>query len=167
MNIKRLVRHMLVPDWIANRAFTGPVLDAIEHAVSASENNHRGELRFVVESSLDLLPIARGLTPRARAIEVFSMLRVWDTEENSGVLVYVQLVDHAIEIVADRGIAARVPQQHWDEICRRMEKAFRAGRYQHGAIEATGEITALLAEHFPAGAGEPNPNELPNRPLVL
>jgi len=167
MTIKRLVRHMLVPDWIANRAFTGTVLDAIEHAVGASENTHRGELQFVVEASLDLLPITRGLTPRDRALEVFSMLRVWDTEENSGVLIYVQLVDHAIEIVADRGIAARVPQQQWDAICRHLEAAFRTGRHRDGALEAIAEVTTLLAQHFPAGAGAANPNELPNRPVVL
>jgi uncharacterized membrane protein len=157
---------MLTPDWAARFAFPAPVLDAVEAAIGESEKSHRGELRFAVEASLDLLPVARGLAPRERALEVFSALRVWDTEENSGVLVYVQLVDHAIEIVADRGIAARVPQQKWDAICRRMEDAFRERRYRDGSLAAIREITALLAEHVPAGAAA-NPDELPNRPVVL
>ena len=96
---------------------------------------------------------------------MFSLLDVWDTEENTGVLIYVQLIDHAIEIVADRGIAKRVPQAEWDAICRAMERAFRADRYEQGALEAIGTVTAILARHFPPGAA--NPNELPDKPVVL
>jgi len=96
---------------------------------------------------------------------VFALLDVWDTEENTGVLIYVQLVDRAIEIVADRGIAKRVPQAEWDAICRAMERAFRAHRYEQGALEAIGTVTAILARHFPPGAA--NPNELPDKPVVL
>lgn len=166
MNLARLARHMFTPDWSARRAFPAPVLDAVEAAIGESEKSHRGELRFAVEASLDLLPVARGLTPRQRALEVFSGLRVWDTDENCGVLVYVQLVDHAIEIVADRGIAARVPQQKWDAICKRMEQAFRERRFRDGSLAALREITALLAGHFPAGTAA-NPDQLPNRPVLL
>ena len=165
MNLARIARHMLAPDWIARRAFPAETMNAIAHAIGESEKAHRGELRFAVEVGLDFVPLARGITPRERAAEVFSQLGVWDSEENSGVLVYVQLVDHAIEIVADRGIAARVPQAQWDAICRRMEQDCRARRYRDAALEAIREIGALLAAHFPAR--EANPNELPDRPVIL
>jgi uncharacterized membrane protein len=107
----------------------------------------------------------RGETPRRRAQEVFATLNVWDTAHNSGVLIYVQLVDRRIEIVADRGISAKVAQSEWDAICRRMEDSFKASRFEHGAVTAISEITALLARHFPPLAE--NPNELPDGPVIL
>jgi hypothetical protein len=165
MDLARVLRHLFIPGWVARRAFPARVLTRIEDAIRESERAHRGELRFVAEGDLDLLPVLRGLTPRQRAVEVFSALGVWDTAENSGVLVYVQLVDHRIEIVADRGIAASVPQSDWETICRRMEEAFRRGDYEGGAIAGIREVTALLARHFPPGAA--NPDELPDRPVVL
>lgn len=165
MDIKRIVKHLFSPPWFVARAFPRRTLAAIENAIRASEQSHEGELRFAVEAGLDPLPLARGQTPRQRASEVFSALRVWDTEHNSGVLIYVQLVDHRIEIVADRGISARVEQQQWDAICRRMEEAFRQKRFEQGVLAAIGEITALLAQHFPP-RGE-NPDELSDQPVVL
>ena len=165
MDLARVLKHLFVPGWVARRAFPAAVLARIEDAVRESERTHRGELRFVAEGDLDLLPLLRGLTARERALEVFAGLGVWDTAENSGVLVYVQLVDHRIEIVADRGIAARVAQSDWDAVCRRMETAFRGGDYEGGALAGIREITALLARHVPPGAA--NPDELPDRPVVL
>ena len=165
MNIQRTIKHLFAPHWIVGRAFPRRALDAIESAIRASEETHDGELRFVVEAGLHPLPLARGQSVRARALELFSSLRVWDTAHNSGVLIYVQLVDRRIEIVADRGIDARVAQQEWDAICQRLEAAFRGDRFEAGALQAIGEITELLAEYFPP-QGE-NPNELPNRPVVL
>jgi uncharacterized membrane protein len=141
------------------------VLDRIEAAIKRSELRHVGEIRFVVEGSLEFLPVLRGLDPRERALEVFSLLRVWDTEHNVGVLIYVQLVDRDIEIVADRGIAARIPQTEWDAICRRMQDAFKAGRYEPGALAGISDVTELLARHFPAQ--RPDADELPDRPVVL
>jgi len=165
MTFARLFRHAVTPRWVALRPFTSAVVDGIEAAVKASESTHRAELRFVAEGDLDLLPLLRGQTPRDRALEVFSDLRVWDTAENNGVLIYVQCVDHAIEIVADRGIAARVPQAEWDAVCRQMEAAFREGRHEAGAVAGVEAITALLARHFPPGPA--NPDELPDRPVLL
>src|SRR3990172_9484861 len=126
MNLKGTFKHLFAPDWLVYRAFPRAALKRIEAAIGQSEAAHRGELRFAVEPGLDLLPVLRGLTPRQRALDVFSRLRVWDTEENSGVLIYVQLADRDIEIVADRGISAKVGQAQWDAICHRMEEAFRA-----------------------------------------
>jgi uncharacterized membrane protein len=102
---------------------------------------------------------------RARAVDVFAHLRVWDTEENTGVLIYVQWLDRRVEIVADRGIARQVPQADWDAVCRRLEMAFREGRYGPGAVEAVRAVGELLAGPFPARGD--NPDELPNRPVRL
>ena len=161
--VKRLLRHLFIPDWVAMRAFPRSSLERIERAIKESENNHRGELRFALDA--DLTPAQLRLTPRERAMQVFAELGVWDTEENSGVLVYVQLIDHRIEIVADRGIARRVQQAEWDAICRAMEEDFRQRAFERGAIKAIEAVTALLARHFPPGAA--NPNELPDKPAVI
>jgi uncharacterized membrane protein len=160
-----MLRHLLIPDWLALRAFPRATLDAIEQAVRESEALHSAELRFVVEGGLDVARLARGVTARARATELFASLRVWDTDENSGVLIYLQMVDRRIEILADRGIAARVPQESWNAVCRGMEVSLRAGRHREAALHGVREITALLASHFPARAR--NPDELPDRPLLL
>ena len=165
MNLSRIAKHLFIPDWWAHRAFPKQTLRRIDAAVRESEKSHRGELCFVVEGDLDLLALLRGVTPRLRAEDVFSQMRVWDTEENSGVLIYVQLIDQSIEIVADRGISAKVEQSEWDAICETMQSAFFAGLYEQGALEAITEISALLTRHFPSG--EENPDELPNRPVRL
>jgi uncharacterized membrane protein len=165
MNIALILKHLFTPQWIIARAFPRHTLAAIEDAIRASEKTHDGELRFAVEAGLHPLPLLRGLSARQRAHDVFSQLRVWDTAHNSGVLIYVQLVDRRIEIVADRGVNAKVQQHEWDAICRRMEDAFRQGRFEPGALQAIAEITALLVRHFPpCGA---NPDELPDQPVVL
>ena len=161
--VSRALRHLFTPDWVARRAFPTETLRAIEHAVKDSERRHRGEIRFAIEAGLS--PAHLRISTRERARQVFAQLGVWDTEENSGVLVYVQLVDRRIEIVADRGIARRVAQAEWDAVCRAMEHAFKHHQYQAGAVAAIGAVTDILARHFPATGA--NPNELPDKPAVL
>ena len=165
MNFLRLLKHITTPGWAARRGFTKETLSKIEKAVRASEREHDGELRFALEGPLPLAYLIHDRKPRLRAEDVFSQLRVWDTEHNSGVLIYMQLVDRKIEIVADRGIAAKVEQTEWEAICRTMEKAFKEGRFAEGALLAIERITVLLARHFPPRGK--NPNELPDRPVVL
>lgn len=165
MNFLRLLKHVTAPAWAVRRGFTQETLSRIERAIRASEQEHHGELRFAVEGPLPFSYLLRDRKPRLRAEDVFSQLRVWDTEENSGVLIYVQLVDRRIEIVADRGIATKVEQPEWSAICRAMEQAFKEGRFAEGALQAIERITALLARHFPARGK--NPNELPDKPSVL
>ena len=165
MGAMRMLKHLFTPDWVARRAFPRAFLNRIREAIGESEKSHDGELRFAVESGLDFLPLLKGIAPRQRAVEVFSMLRVWDTERNSGVLIYVQLVDRRIEIVADRGINAKVDQGAWDAICRSMEGSFRAGRFEKGALQGIRAVSQLLARHFPPQGS--NPDELPDQPVVL
>ena len=165
MRLRRVLRHLLMPSWRVDRVFTPAVMTAIEQAVRASEARHRGEIRFAVEGGLDFPLLRHDADTRQRAVEVFSQLRVWDTEENTGVLIYLQWVDRRVEIVADRGIARLVPQADWDAVCRRLEAAFREGRYGPGAVEAVRAVGELLAGPFPARSD--NPDELPNRPVRL
>jgi hypothetical protein len=161
----RILRHLFFPPWMVRLRFPRRTLDAIERAVHGAESRHRGEIRFAIEASLTLPALLSGMTPRHRAAEVFSLLRVWDTEENNGVLVYLLLADHDVEILVDRGIRARVAQEEWQQICHGMEAAFRRGAFGEGAISGIQAIGEVLARHFPAGAGEKN--ELPNRPTLL
>ncbi|HEY3432908.1 MAG TPA: TPM domain-containing protein [Rhodocyclaceae bacterium] len=165
MKFSRLLRHLLMSTWWTRRAFRAADLKAIGAAIAESESHHRGELRFVVEGPLNTLHVLRGFTPRQRAIEVFSQLKVWDTEENCGILIYVQMVDRKVEILADRGISAKVPQAEWDSLCRGMEKHFARGEYRDGVIQALQGASGLLSAHFPAQGARPN--ELPDAPVLL
>lgn len=164
MNLKRLLKHLLTPPWLALRRFPPALRDEIAAAVAASERLHRGELRVAIEGPLSFGDLWRDRAPRARALELFAELRVWDTEENNGVLIYLQLVDRDVEILADRGIAARVPQAAWESVCHALEASMRAGECRAGVLMAIDTATRLLAEHFPARAA--NPNELPDVPWV-
>ena len=166
MSIKRFFKHILLPPVLAQRAFSPTVMRRVEQAIADSERLHRGELRVAVEASLDLGPLLSGQSPRARAEEVFSQLRVWDTAENSGVLLYVNWADRDIEIVADRGISARVTQDEWEKVCLVIEQSFRGGRFEEGLVEGIRQITQLLVMHFPAASGN-NADELGNRPVIL
>lgn len=151
----------------AKRRFPAATLDAIQHAIAASEHRHHGEIVFAVEGSLGLGDILRGVTARARAEEVFAHLRVWNTERNTGVLVYLLLADHAIEIVADRGVAREIDASEWAPICASMQQHFRAGEYERGAIAGVDAVGTLLAKHFPSDGGTRNRDELPDRPVLL
>lgn len=163
--MRRILRHLVYSRWRVRSAFPKRALGAIELAVKESETGHDGELRFALEGALGFRQLWRGITARQRAAEVFSQLRVWDTEHNSGVLIYVQLADRRVEILADRGIDSKVGTATWQRICAGMEQAFRNGRFEEGAIEGVRAIGRVLAEHFPAH--DVKPDELPDAPAVL
>ncbi len=170
MRLGRLIRHVVATHWRTRMLFPAATLDAIEEAIGRTEKTHGGEIRFAIETSLTPLQILGELTPRARALEVFAHLRVWDTEANNGVLIYVQVADHSVEIVADRGVASRVAPGEWDAVCRMMEEHFRAGRFKEGSIAGVEAVGALLSRHFPAPAALPASlagNQLPDRPTLL
>ena len=163
--MKRLIKHLAYSQWRKHAAFPKRALKAIEQAVRESESHHDGELRFVVEGALGVRQLWRGVTARQRAVEVFAQQRVWNTERNSGVLIYVQLADRRVEILADRGINAKVDPATWQHICKEMERAFGAGRFEEGAVNGVRAVGRLLEEHFPAQ--QENPDELPDEPVVL
>jgi len=165
MGMERIARHLMATRWTVARAFPGRTMNAIDRAIKASEVTHRGEIRFVVEGALDVGPVLRGQTARERAIDVFSHLRIWDTERNNGVLIYLLLADRDVEIVADRGIDAKVGAQEWERICGIMESAFRRADYEGGVLCGIREVTRHLAEHFPGSGGDRN--GLPDKPVVM
>lgn len=165
VNIKRWFRHAFMPPWRWRALFPKTVLIDIEKAVKLSERQHSGELRFAVENTLALNKVCRGISARQRAIEVFSDLRVWDTEENSGVLIYLLLADREVHIVADRGIIKRAAQAEWDTIAEAMQQEFKRGDFLRGSLHGIERITLLLSTHFPAG--EDNRNELSNKPIIV
>ena len=165
MELARFWRHIRMSPAKATRAFPAAVMDAIGREIAAGEGLHRGEMLFVVEAELHSAQLWRAIAPRERAREVFAQQGVWNTEENNGVLVYVLLADRAVEIVADRGIDARVARDEWASICATMQRAFAEGRYEEGAVAGTRAVSALLARHFPATG--PRRNELADRPVLL
>jgi uncharacterized membrane protein len=166
MNLGRLVRHVFATHWGTERRFTPSVLADIEASISQVESEHAGEIRFVIETALHPAALWHDLGPRERALQVFSQLRVWDTAQNNGVLIYVLLADRDVEILADRGLAERVPQAEWDEICRAMEQHFRSGDFGRASVAGVQHVGRLLARHFPNGGGT-RANELPNQPVLL
>ncbi len=175
--LKILIRHLWLDTSDTARAIPPDLLDRLARRVAASERRHSGEIRICVESSLPASYLWRldSNTPlsaliRERAVMMFGKLRVWDTEYNNGVLIYVLLAEHAIEIVADRGVARHVSPAQWQAMVTHMASAFREKRYEDGLTQALEETSAVLMQHFavPAGTGdaEPGPNELPDTPLL-
>lgn len=167
MDWKRWFRHLFATRRALTRAFPAGALDRIERAVDASELHHSGEIRFAIEGSLEPEDVWHGKTPRERALEVFAGLGVWDTEANNGVLIYVLLADHDVEIVADRGYNDRVGAAEWMAVCEDMEREFRAGRFADGAVVGVEDVGRIIAAHFPQRAGQRDEDELPNRPTLL
>ena len=165
MGIGRIARHLIEHHWRARRIFTPAVLDNIEQAIKAGETTHCGQVRFAVEGALDGRPLFKNQPARERALDIFSHLRIWDTAHNNGVLIYLLLADRKVEIVADRGIDAKVGAARWQAICREMETDFRNGRFKTGVLKGIAAVSRELATYFPPDA-HPR-NELPDKPIVI
>ncbi|MEO7424178.1 MAG: TPM domain-containing protein [Fibrobacteria bacterium] len=161
----RIARHFWIGRPEVRKLFPEASLERITQAIAAGEAGHHGEIRFAVEASLDWGRLRQGVTARERAVEVFSQLRVWDTEANNGVLIYLLLADRDVEIIADRGVHAKVGAHGWEEICKKMEAEFRQGRFEAGLLPGISSVSGHLLEHFPRRG--PDTNELPDRPILL
>jgi uncharacterized membrane protein len=165
MRLGRMLRHLTCSARRTRALFTPAVLAQIETAIGEAEARHAGEIRFVIETALPLPAVWHGISPRQRALELFARLHVWDTEGNNGVLIYVLRADRAVEIIADRGISARVEAAEWERVCREVEAHYRAGSIAAGSQAAVTGVAGLLALHFPAARD--SGNELPNQPILL
>ncbi|OIQ95268.1 hypothetical protein GALL_227470 [mine drainage metagenome] len=163
--IKRLFRHLLILPGVAKRYFPVASMRRIEAAIADSENQHSGEICFIVETNLHVLDILRDKSAKQRAIEMFSQMRVWDTEHNNGVLIYLLLADHDFEILADRGVHQHVGEDGWGKICHEMEAQFRRGQFEAGVLYGIARIGEHLAQHYSASGK--NINELPNAPVII
>jgi uncharacterized membrane protein len=163
--IRRIGKHLLEHHWRVRRIFTAPVLASVEQAIKAAEAGHSGQIRFVVEGALDGAPLFKGQSARDRALDIFAQLRIWDTAHNNGVLIYLLLADRKVEIIADRGIDAKVGVAVWEKICAAMQTEFTQGNFKAGVIEGIQAVSQQLAKYFPKrGAGS---NELPDAPVVI
>ena len=165
MGIKRIGKHLIEHHWRVRRMFPPAVLAAIEQAIKAGETTHSGQVRFVVEGALEGAALFRNQSARARALDIFAQLRIWDTAHNNGVLIYLLLADRQVEIVADRGIDAKVGSAGWARICAEMEVDFKAGNFEGGVIKGIAAVSQQLATYFPPHAGDRN--ELPDAPVVM
>ena len=163
--LARLLANLFGGWFRLSRWFPQPTMRRIRDAIAEGERGHAGELCLAVESRYSPWAVFNGLQPRERAQQLFSLLRVWDTRDNSGVLLYLQLAERRVEIVADRGIAARVAPEQWQALCAAFAVELRAMPADAAVLACLGRINALLSEHFPATAD--NPRELPDDPVVL
>jgi hypothetical protein len=163
---QRILKHRFLDESDVRRALGKDALARLQARVRDSERGHSGEIRLCIEAGLPLSYLWRNATPRERAVAMFGKLRVWDTEQNNGVLIYLLLAEHAIEIVADRGLAKRVPEDHWQHLVADMAAAFKAGRFEAGLNQAVDAVHDLLVQHFPLAAGAENRNELPDEPSI-
>jgi len=160
----RILKHRVRDETDSRRAIGPEVVRRLQERVRTSERRHSGEIRVCVEASLPLSYLWRGLSARDRAVTLFGKLRVWDTEHNNGVLIYLLLAEHAIEIVADRGLNAHVDTSQWAAIVAAMREAFRSRRHEEGLNAAIDAVDTLLRQHFALAPGQDNPNELPDAP---
>ena len=160
--LTRILQHRWFDETDRGRALDDAALRRLGAQVAASESQHSGEIRVSVEAGLPMSDLLRGLRAQDRAIALFSQLRVWDTEHNNGVLIYLLLAERAIEIVADRGLTRRVPQAQWDALVAGMRKAFANRQFEAGLSAAISAVDGLLRQHFPLKPGAVNPNELPD-----
>ncbi|BEP37682.1 TPM domain-containing protein [Variovorax sp. V59] len=165
--LARIWRHQWMDEADVRRVLPDAAMERLAARVAASERRHSGEIRICVEAGLPWSYLRRDASARERAVTLFGKLRVWDTEHNNGVLIYLLLAEHAIEIVADRGIDARVDDAEWAAMAQRMGAAFREGRFEDGLTQALEEMSALLVAHFPLAEDAPDTNELPDEPVVL
>jgi uncharacterized membrane protein YgcG len=165
MNLRRLLRHLFTTELKRRRCFPAHALNVIEQEIRVSEKHHGGEIRVAIETALEGPSLWHDLSPRERAIDVFARLRVWDTEHNNGVLIYILLADQDVEIIADRGYRERISGAEWEAACRAMEAEFGAGRFETGAVKGIRAVAAIIGRRFPPSPHDTN--ELPDRPALL
>ncbi|WP_372660979.1 TPM domain-containing protein [Hydrogenophaga sp.] len=165
----RMLKHRWLDASDSARAVPDDLAERLAARVAASETRHSGEIRICIEAGLPLDELWRvnADTPlrtvvRARALGWFGRLGVWDTEQNNGVLIYLLLAEHAIEFVADRGLAHHVSPAQWQAMVERLGQHLRARDFESGLTQALEEVSALLVDHFPMDADQHNPNELPD-----
>ena len=164
--IKRIIKHRWLDESDVQRAVPPALLQHLARWVAASEQRHTGEVRICVEAGLPMSYLWRGAPARERAVMMFGKLRVWDTQHNNGVLIYLLLADHSIELVADRGLNQHVSAAQWQAMVQHLGAAIHDGRYEDGLTQALEEVSAVLVRHFALAEGDARRNELPNAPLL-
>ena len=167
VQLERFFAHVTTLSGQARRAFPTPTLKALQDVIAEGEARHRAQLRLIIEPSLGWSDLRRNMSSRARAHRLFSRYRIWDTEENCGVLVYINLADRKVEIITDRAVGRAVKRSEWEAACDTMTRGFRHGQFHESALAGIRHMNELLAEHFPAREGDSDRNELSDRPVML
>ncbi|MES2743382.1 MAG: TPM domain-containing protein [Pseudomonadota bacterium] len=162
---RRAFKHWISSTAVGRKAFPSATLKAIADAIGQGERLHRAEVRLVVETGLPVVSVWHGMSDRERARDLFAQYGVWDTEDNCGVLIYINLADRQVEIVADRNVGRRIAPEQWQAVCRAMTQGYAAGNYHDSTIGAIGALNTLLEQHFPAEGDRPN--QLPNDAIIL
>lgn len=162
----RILRHLSTTRGMARRAFPQATLKAAQAAIGTGESLHRAQLRLVIEPALALSALTERTTARGRAHALFSRYRIWDTEENCGVLIYINLAERKVEIVTDRAVGRAVARSDWEAACQVMTRGFAAGQFHDSLLAGVEHINSLLAQHFPARGGS-RENELADRPVIV
>ena len=165
--LERIFTHLTTFSGHARRAFPTATLKALQGAIAEGEARHRAQMRLIIEPALSLSHLRRNMSSRARAHRLFSRYRVWDTEENCGLLVYINLADRTVEIVTDRAVGRAIKRSEWEASCDTMTQGFAHGRFHDSALAGIQHINQLLEAHFPAQDGGRDNNELPDRPVML
>jgi len=165
MQLTRALKHLFSARAVTRARFPASLEQEISAAIQHAEAGTSGEIRFAIETALDIEDLWAGIEPRERALRVFSQLRVWDTELRNGVLIYVLMADRDVEIVADRGLSLRISPNEWEVACKLMESHFREGRFREGALAGIEAVGGLLEREFPSRTGDRD--ELPNQPSLL
>ena len=163
--IRRLLRHLFTTTAAGRRNFPPHTLKAIQSLITEGEQQHRAEMRLIVEAALPVGIVLDGTSSRGRAHDLFSRYRIWDTEENCGVLVYINLADRKVEIIADRGAGRALSAAEWHAVCRTMTEGFARGEFHDSTLAGLQRLNGLLAQHFPQDG--PQANQLPDRPVML
>jgi uncharacterized membrane protein len=163
----RFVQHLWFEVRGLGGVFKDPALRRIENAVAASEGKHGAEIRVAIEASMPMRVLWSGASARARATDAFARHRVWDTAANNGVLIYICIADRAVEIVADRGVSEQLPKAYWQHVCAEMVSGFAKGEFEKATLSAIAQLESEMVRLYPLVAGIGNPNELPNKPLIL
>jgi uncharacterized membrane protein len=165
MQLTRALKHLFSARAVTRARFPASLEQAISAAIQQAEARTSGEIRFAIETALEIEDLWAGIEPRERALQVFSQLRVWDTELRNGVLIYVLMADRDVEIVADRGLSVRISPNEWEAACKLMESHFREDRFREGALAGVEAVGGLLEREFPSRTGDRD--ELPNQPSLL
>lgn len=163
--LARILHHLTTTTATGRRAFPAQTLKALQAAIAIGEKQHRAEVRMIVEPALPLPAVMQGMSSRQRARELFTHYRIWDTEENCGILIYINLADRKVEIVADRAVGRALGAGEWQTVCDTMTQGFARGAFHESAIAGLQQINGLLEAKFPANGARPN--QLPNRPLII
>lgn len=165
MTRSRFFRHLFTTSAAGRSVFPPDALRAIEACISEGETCHDAEVRLIIEHSLPVSLVLKKVSPRQRAIELFSRYRIWDTERNSGILIYVNLADRKVEIIADRGVDRLVAAVEWQALCQTVTRGFAKGAFLESMLAALAQLNAMLRERLPSRGD--HPNQLPDKPLVI